>query len=94
VVPIRRDVSEAFIASIIWVTKIGGLGTRLAVTRNRNTQRKFLWLLVAADVVPISLILSTLMIGVTSSSKTSVLQEPNGLIFQKTAFLTVTALKT
>jgi hypothetical protein len=37
---VREDVSEEHIASIIGVTRIGELGTTLAVTSNRNTLRK------------------------------------------------------
>jgi hypothetical protein len=36
---VRTDVSEERIASIIRVTRIGELGTTLAVTSNRSTQR-------------------------------------------------------
>jgi hypothetical protein len=36
---VRTDVSEECIASIIRVTRIGELGTKLAVTVNRNTLR-------------------------------------------------------
>jgi hypothetical protein len=36
---VRTDVSEERIASVIRVTKIGELGTSLAVTGNRNTVR-------------------------------------------------------
>jgi hypothetical protein len=38
---VRTDFSEERIASIIWVTRIGGLGT-LAVTSNRSTLRRIL----------------------------------------------------
>jgi hypothetical protein len=37
---VRTDVSEEHIASIIKVTRIGELGTTLAVISNRNTVRK------------------------------------------------------
>jgi hypothetical protein len=54
-----NDVSEEHIASIIKVTRIGELGTMLAVTSNRNTLRNriiFLRsvhrLLVTANIVP------------------------------------------
>jgi hypothetical protein len=40
VVPVRTDVSKELSTSIIRVTKIGELGTALAVTSNRRT-----WLL-------------------------------------------------
>jgi hypothetical protein len=53
VAPVRTDDSEESIASIIMVTRIGDLGTMLAVTSKRNTLR-----LVTANVVPSSPILS------------------------------------
>jgi hypothetical protein len=37
---VRTDVSEDHVASIIRVTRIGGLGKTLAVTSNRSTLRK------------------------------------------------------
>jgi hypothetical protein len=37
---VRTDVSEELIASFIMVTRIGELGTTLAVTSNRRTLRK------------------------------------------------------
>jgi hypothetical protein len=64
---VRTDVSEELRASSIMVTRIGELGTTLAVTNNRRT------LLVRASVVPSSLILVTLMKEALSSSKTPVL---------------------
>jgi hypothetical protein len=45
---VRTDVSEELSAYIIRVTRIGELGTTLAVTSNRRKQR----LLVTANVVP------------------------------------------
>jgi hypothetical protein len=36
---VRTDVSEELSASFIRVTRIGGLGTTLAVTSNQRTQR-------------------------------------------------------
>jgi hypothetical protein len=39
VVLVRTDVSEELSASIIRVTRIGELGTTLAVTSNRRAQR-------------------------------------------------------
>jgi hypothetical protein len=63
---VRTDVSEELSASIIRVTRIGELGTTLAVTSNRQT-------LVTANVVPSSLILVTLMMEAPSSSETSIL---------------------
>jgi demethoxyubiquinone hydroxylase (CLK1/Coq7/Cat5 family) len=69
--PIRTDISEERVASIIRVTRIGELGT-LAVTSNRSTLRRntmrvtvflrsILRLLVIANVVPTSPIPVTLM---------------------------------
>jgi hypothetical protein len=37
---VRTDVSEEFSASFIRVTRIGELGTTLAVTSNRHTLRR------------------------------------------------------
>jgi hypothetical protein len=37
---VRTDASEEFSASFIRVTRIGGLGTTLAVTSNRRTLRR------------------------------------------------------
>jgi hypothetical protein len=54
---VRTDVSEEFSASIIRVTRIGELGSTLAVTSNRTLRR----LLVTANVVRTSPILVTLM---------------------------------
>jgi hypothetical protein len=61
---VRTDVSEELSASFIRVTRIGELGTPLAVTSNR--------LLVTASVVPSSPILVTLMMEALSSSETLV----------------------
>jgi hypothetical protein len=63
---VRTNISEEPSASFIRVTRIGELGTKLAATSNRCT------LLVAASVVPSSLILVTLMEAL-GSSETSVL---------------------
>jgi hypothetical protein len=81
---VRTDVSKELSASFISVTKIGELGTTLAVTSNqrtlqRNTKgvmvylRSVCQLLVTASVVPGSPILVTLMKEALSSSETSVL---------------------
>jgi hypothetical protein len=64
---VRTDVSEERMASIIRVTRIGELGTTLAVTCNIRTA------LVTANVVPSSPILVTLMKEAIRSSETSVL---------------------
>jgi hypothetical protein len=76
---IRTDVSEELSASFIRVTRIGEIGTTLAVTNNRRTLRRVgrirgvRRLLVTASVVPISPILVTLMKEALRSSETSVL---------------------
>jgi hypothetical protein len=73
---VRTHVSEELSASFIRVTRIGELGTTLAVTSNRHTLLVFLCsmcrLLVTANV-PSSPILITLMKVALSSSETSVL---------------------
>jgi hypothetical protein len=65
VAPVRTDVSEERIASIIRMTRIGELGTTLAVTSNRH-------MLLVTDIhsspIPV-----TPMMKALHSSKTSVL---------------------
>jgi hypothetical protein len=75
---VRTDVSDGFSASLIRATKIGELGTTLAVTSNRRTLRRnikcsFSRLLVTASVVPNSPILVALMKEALNPSETSVL---------------------
>jgi hypothetical protein len=75
---VRTDVSDELSVSFIRMTRIGELGTTLAVTSNRSTLhlallRSVSRLLVAASVVPSTQILVTLMKEALSSSKTSVL---------------------
>jgi hypothetical protein len=73
---VRTDVSEELSASINSVTGMDELGTTLAVTSNRRTQRRHpsvLRLLVTASVVSSSSILVPLMTEALRSSKTSVL---------------------
>jgi hypothetical protein len=85
---VRTDVSEELSASFIRMTRIGELGTNLAVTSNRRTLRRntklqffsdlvFLRsqrrLLVISSVVPSSPMLVTPMKEALSSSETSVL---------------------
>jgi hypothetical protein len=67
---VRTDFSEELSASFITATRIGDLGTTLAVTSHRRSVRR---LLVTASVVPISPILVTLMMEGLSSSETSIL---------------------
>jgi hypothetical protein len=73
VVLVRTDVSEEVSALFIRLTKIGELGTTLAVTSNQRTQRSVRRLLVTASVVPSSQIFVNLMKEALSSSETSVL---------------------
>jgi hypothetical protein len=75
---VRTDVSEELNASVIRVTRIAELGTTLAATSNRRTQRRNILrsvrrLLVAASVVPSSPILFTLLKEALISSETLVL---------------------
>jgi hypothetical protein len=78
---VRTDVSNELSASIIRVTRIGELGTTLAVASVRRTLRcaalvflrSMRRLLVSASVVPSSPILVNLMMEALRSSKTSVL---------------------
>jgi hypothetical protein len=73
---VRTDVSEELSASFIRVTRIGELGTTLAVTSNRRMLRRntsMCLLLVTASVVPSSSNLVTLMKEALSSSETLVL---------------------
>jgi hypothetical protein len=66
---VRTKVSDELSASFIRVTRIGELGTTLAVTSNRHTLRRK----VTASVVPSSSILVTMIKEALSSSETSVL---------------------
>jgi hypothetical protein len=73
---VRTYISEELSASFIRVTRIGELGTTLALTSNRRTLRRNISvrrLLVTACVVPSSQILVILMNEALSSSETSVL---------------------
>jgi hypothetical protein len=69
---VRTDVSEELSAFFIRVTRIGEVGTTLAVTSNRCMLGRNTFL-VTASVVPSSPILVTLMKDAVSSSETSVL---------------------
>jgi hypothetical protein len=85
---VRTDVSEELSASIIRVTRIGKLGTSLAVTSSRRTlQRNTMLFLV-------SRFLSPCWWRRYVHPKRRFLQEPHGLTSQKTTFFIVTALKT
>jgi hypothetical protein len=67
---VRTDVSDELSAFFIIVTRIGELGTTLAVTSNRHTLRRYI---VTASIVPSSSILATLIKEALSFSETSVL---------------------
>jgi hypothetical protein len=67
------DVSEEFSAPIIRETRIGELGTTLAVTSNRHTLRRNANTILTDHVVPSSPILVTQMMEVLCSFETSVL---------------------
>jgi hypothetical protein len=68
---VRTDVSEERSASFITKTRIGELGTKLAVTSNRRTLLRSMGrLLVIASVVPSTPILVTLMKEALRSSET------------------------
>jgi hypothetical protein len=69
---VNTDVSEERGASIIRVTRIGELGTKLALTRNLVFLRSVRRLQVTASVVHSSPILVTLMKKALSSSESSV----------------------
>jgi hypothetical protein len=70
----RTDFSEACNTSAISLTRIGEIGTSLAVTSNYYIfLRSVPLLLVTANVIPISQILATLMMEALGSSETSVL---------------------
>jgi hypothetical protein len=73
---VRTDVSEERFASIIRMTRIDEIGTRLSVTGNRSfILSNVLWLLVIANIIPRSPILVTLMMDAKRSSEMLVLTE-------------------
>jgi hypothetical protein len=89
---IRTDVSEERIAYIVRMTRIGELGTTLAVTNNRRTLRSYR-LLVTANV-PSTPIVVTLMMEVIHSSETLVLAIATRRNSLEEAFFVVSAVKT
>jgi hypothetical protein len=73
---VRTDVPEELSTSIIRLTRVGELGTTLAITSNRcmlSISFQCASVVVTAIVVPSSPILVNLMIETLSSSETSVL---------------------
>jgi hypothetical protein len=91
---VRTDVSVDFRASFIRVTRIGELGTTLAVTSKRRKLRSVRRLLVTANVIPNWPIPVTLIMEAISSSETWFFQEQYGVISQKTTFFKVSAMET
>jgi hypothetical protein len=81
---VRIDIPEEHISSIIKVTRISELGTKLALTSNRSTMRtngiyiyiflrSVLRLLVNVNIIPSSLILVTPIMNSILSSEVSIL---------------------
>jgi hypothetical protein len=85
---VRTDVAEK-LSTAIRVTRIGELGTTLAVTSRRRPLRR---LLVSASVVASSPIFVTLMKEALSPPKRRFLQEPHGVTSQKTPFFLTSGL--
>jgi hypothetical protein len=98
---VKTDVSKEPSASITRVTRIGDIGRTLAVTSNRNTSileyvvflRSVHRLLVTANVVPSSLIL-TLMMEALGYSETWVLTRATPRNIPEDTIFIVTAVKT
>jgi hypothetical protein len=78
---VRVYVSEERITTIIRATRIGVLGTTVAVTINIVFLRKVFRLLIVVNIVPRSLILINLIMEAIRSSETSVLARSTRLNF-------------
>jgi hypothetical protein len=91
---VRTDVSEEISAYIIWVTRIGELGTMFPVTSNRRTLHRninrntiYLYTACLGNVVPSSPIIVILMMEALRSLKRRFLQEPQGVTLPEDAIL-------
>jgi hypothetical protein len=95
---VRTDVSEDLSASFIRVTRIGELGTTLAVTSNRRSlRRNTKWYFGCQLQLVLFLVHRFLSLWWRRRyvlPKRRFLQEPHGVISQKTPFFIVTAVKT
>jgi hypothetical protein len=98
---VRTDVSKELTATFIRVTRIGELGTTLAVARTRGTLRRNTKSLAACvgcklqlALFPVHRFLSRWWRRRYVPPKRRFLQEPNGVTPQKMPFFIVTAVKT
>jgi hypothetical protein len=94
---VRTDVSEEYSASIIRVTRIGELGTELAITSIRRKLRRNIYILIF--IVLLTFFLAHRLFSPSwwrhcFLPKRRILQEIHGVTFQNTTFFIVTAMKT